>query len=115
MARSQSFRRFDYGSQENLVRYGQAEPPENDITSIKGVNIAIVSGLSDILSNVYDTRNTRDLVKNAPLVYYGEHQLGHLSFFTAHNMSYFKDDVMDLMKKYHPLKQKKDTGRVFLD
>ena len=53
-----------------MVRYGQAEPPENDLTTIKGVNIAIVAGQSDILSNVEDTRHTRDLVQKAPLVYY---------------------------------------------
>ena len=86
-----------------MVRYGQAEPPENDLTTIKGVNIAIVAGQSDILSNVEDTRHTRDLIQKGPLVYYEEHALGHLSFFTAKNMSYFKDDVMGLMSKYHPL------------
>jgi hypothetical protein len=95
-----------------MVRYGQAVPPENDLTLIKGVNIAVVSGQSDILSNVEDTRLTRDMLKaGGSLVYYEEHPLGHLSFFTAENMDYFKVDVMKLMLKYHPLNQKK----TFLD
>ncbi len=56
MARAREFRRFDYGENENMIRYGQAVPPVNNLASIKDINIAIVSGASDVLSTLEDTR-----------------------------------------------------------
>ncbi len=65
------------------------------MSSIKGVKIAIVAGISDVLSTLDDTRWAKETLQHT-LVYYQEHALGHLSYFTANNMSYFEQDVMHL-------------------
>jgi hypothetical protein len=71
-----------------MLKYGQSDPPENDLESIQGVNVGIIAGSSDMLSTLDDTRYVKDKLKKT-LVHYSEHPLGHLSYFTAKNMSYF--------------------------
>ena len=38
---------FDYGSEENLRRYGTPTPPEYDLYQIEGIPIALVIGSRD--------------------------------------------------------------------
>ena len=68
------------------------------------MNIAIIAGTSDMLANIENTRELRQTIKNT-LVHYSEHDLGHLSYFTADDMSYFSVTVMGLLQKYHPVFQ----------
>lgn len=68
------------------------------------MNIAIIAGKSDMLANTENTRELRETIKDT-LVHYSEHELGHLSYFTANDMSYFSVTVMDLLQKYHPVFQ----------
>ena len=35
--------------------------------------------------------------------FYKEYPLGHLAFFTAIDMTYFKEDVLNVMKTYHAI------------
>lgn len=68
------------------------------------MNIAIIAGKSDMLANIENTRELRQTIKDT-LVHYSEHELGHLSYFTALDMSYFSVTVMGLLQKYHPVFQ----------
>ncbi len=72
------------------------------MTKIKDMKIAIIAGTSDMLANVENTRQLRQTIKDT-LVHYSEHELGHLSYFTADDMSYFSVTVMGLLGEYHPV------------
>lgn len=74
------------------------------MTKIQGVPIGIIAGTNDMLSTLEDTRWVSELLREDTLVHYSEHELGHLSYFTAKDMSFFEVNVMDLFKKYHPIK-----------
>jgi hypothetical protein len=79
--------------------------PEIDISTIEGVPIAIISGTQDILTTTDDTKWAMSQLGKS-LVHYSEHELGHVSYFTAKDMSYFTQDVMEVMRRYHPIARK---------
>ena len=53
MIDSKAFRPYDYGSGENVKRYGTKVPPEYDLTKID-VPIALFSGSQDKLADPTD-------------------------------------------------------------
>lgn len=57
-----------------------------------------------MLSTVADARWQREQLKRS-LVFYKECEMGHLSYFTNKDMSYFEVDVMGQLRKYHPLQK----------
>ena len=57
-------------------------------------------GEKDELANVEDNRWAKTQLKT--VVHYKEYNVGHIGFFINKDMSYF-NDVMSLMKKYHPI------------
>ena len=91
---------FDYGEVMNRIKYGQTQPLALDITKIRGVPIGIISGNKDELVSYLDTRSVYAKLKETA-VFYKEYNMGHLSFMTAKDMTFFTD-VMDLIKQYHP-------------
>ena len=48
-----------------------------------------------------DTRRTRDYLGSA-VVDYQEIEGGHLTFIVGKNITYFKEDAMNLIRKYNP-------------
>ena len=77
--------------------------PAIDLRNVKNVPIALIAGSKDHLSTVEDTRwALKELSRY--VVFYKEYNLGHLSYFISKDMSYFSQDVMSLMHKYHPAK-----------
>jgi hypothetical protein len=102
-AASKRFQRYDYGPLENLVVYGQKEPPAIDLRKVRDVPIALIAGSKDHLSTGEDTRWALYELSQQ-VVLYKEFNLGHLSYFLSKDMSYFRDDVMGVLSKYHPAK-----------
>jgi len=49
-----------------------------------------------------DVRVVKEKLMNTT-VFYKEYDLGHMSFFVAKDMAYFKEDVMGLLSKYNPV------------
>ena len=50
---SHNFEAYDFGAEENLIRYGQTTPPEYDLSQILAP-VAIFKGDADVLVNVSD-------------------------------------------------------------
>ena len=53
-----------------------------------------------MLSTIEDSRWARGALSKT-LVHYSEHDLGHRSYFKAKDMSYFTEEVMGLVRRYH--------------
>ncbi|CDW83495.1 ab-hydrolase associated lipase region family protein [Stylonychia lemnae] len=107
-------KRYDFGKTINLQKYGQAEPPVIEISNIQKVPVAMFVGTKDELANTIDNRWAKDQIKS--IVHYKEYNLGHLSFFFAKDYSFFTEDVMGIIEKYHPAKPIVDptSPKVFL-
>ena len=73
--------------------------PAIDLKKVRDVPIALIAGSKDHLSTVEDTRWALKQM-TSHVVFYKEYNLGHLSYFIAKDMSYFSNDVMELIKKY---------------
>ncbi|XP_064487854.1 lysosomal acid lipase/cholesteryl ester hydrolase-like [Ornithodoros turicata] len=58
MYRKKNFVKFDYGSEENMVVYGQPEPPEYDLSRIMAP-IALFSGPGDRLADLQDIEDLK--------------------------------------------------------
>jgi len=63
--------------------------------------VAMFVGHSDILADPVDAKWASETINS--LVHYQEIVGGHLSFMVGKDMTYFTQDVMNLIKKYQPL------------
>ncbi|MCO5582178.1 hypothetical protein L7F22_036068 [Adiantum nelumboides] len=80
--RRSSFTRFDYGSSENLRRYGSPVPPSYSIADIPPLSMLFISGLRDALADQIDvTRLIMELRSNVRS--YIDPSFGHLDFILA--------------------------------
>lgn len=93
---------MDYGPSKNMRVYGHRTPPVINLKNIKSVPIGIFVGKSDMLGTVKDNRWAKTQLKT--LKFYREYDLGHLGFLIGKDMSYFSDDVMNMLNVYHPAK-----------
>lgn len=87
MSEKEAFRRFDYGKETNLAKYGQEAPPDYDMSLIK-FPVGIFSGDTDKMADPKDVKWTAQQL-NHTLVFNKEYHLGHLSFAIAKDMSFF--------------------------
>lgn len=101
------FQKYDFGKEENLKKYNQEEPPEYDLTKVKGVPIALFCGLKDQLASPLDyhwlmehllENNTTD---DQTLIYFKEFNLGHMGFLVPPNRQHFYE-MLELCKAYNP-------------
>ncbi|CDW84870.1 ab-hydrolase associated lipase region family protein [Stylonychia lemnae] len=90
---------YDFGLERNRLQYGQDHPPEIPIHTIKDIPIAIYHGIYDRLTHIKDVDWLREQL-NHTIAFYGEYELGHTTFKTAKNMSYFEVDVVNVLKAY---------------
>ena len=67
-----------------------------------GVPVAIFGGTDDELADWRDAEWTRDEIGDA-VVHFQLIEGGHISFLVGHDMSYFTQDVMNLLAEYHPV------------
>jgi len=73
------------------------------LENISTVPVAMFTGLEDILADLTDSRWTRDRIGDN-VVHYEEIAAGHLTFLIGKDMTYFTENVMDLLQQYHPTK-----------
>lgn len=59
------FRQFDYGKEGNLNVYGTEESPLYDLSKIKDVPIALLSGKYDMLATPTDIEWTKEQLKKS--------------------------------------------------
>ena len=60
MIHSKKFQMFDYGSQENVVRYGMSEPPAYNVSLITHPKISLLWGGNDALADPRDVQHLKD-------------------------------------------------------
>ena len=98
---SKRFQRFDYGTEENIKRYGTEIPPEIDLQSISGVKIIVIAGTLDRLAPIEDSKWLRDQLRNN-VIFYKEYELGHTSFLIAKDMSFINDTITVIKSHFSP-------------
>lgn len=98
------FIEFDYGKETNIGVYGQETPPEvhTHLAADCGIPIGMYMAKHDKILMPVDAKYSYDSLKGA-VVDYREINGGHLTFMTGKDMTYFKDNIMNLMQKYNPL------------
>ena len=65
------------------------------------MKIAMFVGSLDKLATVEDNRLLREQLEvGANVVFYREYELGHLSFVLARDMTWFKEDVVRILKTH---------------
>ena len=93
------FRRYDYGEEENLKRYGTNEPPLIDISQIRDVPIAVFGGKYDLWVPINDSLFIRNNLHPSVLKHYEEWEAGHQTFIVGKEATYL-EKVAELIKEY---------------
>lgn len=101
--RSGTFGRYDYGKDKNLEKYGQAHPPQFNLTSWpEHLPVALFAGYKDALADPKDVALLLQLLPiRAKVTTHYEMNYGHLDpllGIDAHKRIY--PMILDLMEKY---------------
>lgn len=96
---AKSFQHFDYGIEENMKRYGTAEPKKYDVSSIEGIPIILCGGLKDKLTHINDIRWLKSEIESKSLFsYYEFDHMGHASFLINSDITWFNFILRDIYK-----------------
>lgn len=63
MVTSNRYQMMNHGRVENILHYGQSEPPAYPLGDITSPNIALFRGQNDALADVYDVQHLIDSLK----------------------------------------------------
>ncbi|CAG9316506.1 unnamed protein product [Blepharisma stoltei] len=91
---------YDYGPEENIKKYGSSNPPSINFMDIE-TPLAVINGKYDLAVPQKDSLVLKESIKKEKLVFYHDeypHDHGGLMF--SCNMTYFYQDVTQLLKKY---------------
>ena len=94
----EGFHQFNYGERDNIKIYGSVEPPKIPLENFK-VPVALIQGDTDRLADPTDVEWLNSQIESH-VVFRKMYSLGHLSFTLAKDMSWFNEDVVDLMSQY---------------
>lgn len=93
--REKAFVRWDAGKKENMKRYGQATPPEYDLSKVN-VKMIFAHGDVDALSNPTDVKwlmdKSQSKLNTDLLVFQKQYHFAHSSFSMSMDVSYITDD-----------------------
>lgn len=100
LSRAADFVQYDYGEEENWLRYGTYTPPSIDLTKIKDVPMALFVGEEDDLGTPAVGKWTKNKIKKN-LVYYKEiPDHDHFTSAVGYDMS-FVTDIIELLDAYN--------------
>jgi len=85
-------RKFDYGKEENVKRYGTSEPPLYDMSVIK-TRVYMYYGDNDLLSTLENAKLLKQQLKHATGRIYPD--WGHLSFFLGKERQMFVEHLLE--------------------
>ena len=107
MANGGNFRKYDYGEQANMAIYGQEVPPDFPVDDID-MPIAIFNGTidPDVLQPDVDYLIER---LGANVVYHKLIDGDHWTFSMAQDMSWYKEDLVNVLQKYNPTATQTDA------
>jgi lysosomal acid lipase/cholesteryl ester hydrolase len=97
---AKTFQHYDYGSDENLKRYGMTTPKIYDLSKIRGIPIILCGGLKDKLTHIKDVQWLRNelLKTNSLFSYYEYEYMGHVSFLLQNDITWFNNILRDVYK-----------------
>lgn len=99
--RSQTLRYFDYGTNQNMIRYGQEDPPLVNLENVQGIPIVLCLGTEDIVSPAIDINQVFIDNNIDPIVFNSSYFMGHSSALTGSDMGYL-EDVYEQLQLYPP-------------
>lgn len=92
-------RRFDYGTEGNLKRYGTEEPPSIYYSNIS-LNVAVINGKLDKVFTVDDSKSFKTCLPEEFLVYYeDQYELDHAALLFACNLTHIHH-IVELIEIY---------------
>ncbi|KAG5869356.1 hypothetical protein JTB14_013647 [Gonioctena quinquepunctata] len=99
--RVRKFMQFNWGNEENMRRYGSAEPQQYDLRNIS-TPVAIFFGEGDIIVSKQDVDILANTLPNVIEIYkVPERRFGHLDFFFGNNIDVMlNDEVLNVLKRY---------------
>ena len=90
------FRKFDFGPDLNLVKYGQVAPPMYNISKITA-HTNLFAGQGDVISTITDVRNLHNKLPNSELIVIQDRTWNHADFLYHDKVN---ENVLDpLMNK----------------
>lgn len=95
---------YDFGLEENLLRYGQSSPPLMNLTKAgqAGVPISMFSMKHDMMLSVEESRKIKDALGDS--VEYTELDGGHMTYMVAKDVSYMHKQVLVSLQQHNPLR-----------
>lgn len=101
LVNSETFKRYDFGAQENFHRYGQLTPPDFPLHRVSKIPIALYSGSQDMLSDPLDVDwLAEQLGTHRVFLRKNFEDKGHMTWIFGKNMSFFTEDILPLLHKY---------------
>lgn len=97
---SKEFQKFDYGEEENKIRYGAAKPPKYSFEAVEGLRVILVGGKEDELVSIKDVRWLKGILGKQNVLY-GYHELdfmGHLSFLLNDSIIWFNPILREMYR-----------------
>lgn len=99
--------RFQVYADDYVTWFGIGQKRKTDLIPIQNiaagsVPVAMFAGQSDILGDPIDAQWT-EYQLGKQCIHYQEITGGHLTFMIGKDMTWFSEDVMDLIKEYNPV------------
>ena len=94
-----NWHRYNFGHIGNMEKYHMAEPPVVPLADIS-IPTGLFIGIYDKLATVADNEWLVQQLNPEKLVWNKTYPLGHLSFSLAKDMSWFTEDVVNLVGQY---------------
>ena len=97
---SKEFIKFDFGQEENTLRYGGAKPPKYSFEAVEGVKVILVGGKEDELVSIKDVGWLKGVLgKQNVLFWYHELDfMGHLSFLLHDSILWFNPILREMYR-----------------
>ena len=97
------FAKFDYGLEENIIKYGKPDPPEYNLSAINSKYIILVQSLGDSLADPVDVMRLKSEL-TVPYIEYTVpyRKFSHLDFLWAENVySQVYEPVIMFLSKFN--------------
>ena len=98
--------RFQFWAPDYITWFNIGANQQTDLIPLNLINkktpIAFIVGRDDKIANPFDAAFTKEQIGEA-VIHYQMIEGGHLSFLIGKDMNYFKEDVMNMLRTYHPI------------
>lgn len=102
MHMSAKFRRFDFGREGNIRKYGQETPPDYNTDNITNPYLAFISAKADTIINFEDVQRLKKTLK---VKLFDDHVVdnprwNHIDYNMGNNCGYYVNwKILDILKR----------------